>query len=255
MDNLELLRKMPDNSVDLIYSDILYATGKDFGDYKDIKYSKEEVYGFYEDRIKEMYRVLAEDGSIYLHMDSRIIHWIRVLLDKYFGFDNFINEIIWTYTKGGRNTKKLKSAHDNIVWYSKSKKYTFNLDDIRVPYSKETLRRQNAESWKKLGIKLHPKGQQRTDVWSIPAVKKGNYTKQNIEYTGYKTQKPEELVRTIIKASSNEGDVVADFFMGSGTTIKAAKELGRKYIGCDINPRAIEITQERLDKLKGNNNT
>jgi len=247
MDNLELLKKLENNSIDLIYSDILYGTGKNFVDYKDIPYNKKSIFDFYNERIKEMYRVLKPTGSVYLHMDSRITHWIRTILEEHFEYGNFINEIIWTYTKGGRDTKKLKKGHDNIIWYSKTKNYKFNIDDIRVPYDQKTLSRQNAESWEKLGIKINPLGQQRTDVWNIPAVKKGNYTHNNKEYTGYKTQKPEKLLETIIKASSDKGDVVADFFTGSGTTIKVANDLGRNYIGCDINPRAIEITKERIN--------
>ena len=249
MDNLELLKQMKNESVDLIYCDILYNTGKKFKDYNDNLGTTQQAIEWYKPRLIEMKRVLKNTGSIWLQMDNRLLHYIKIEMDKIYGEENFVDQVIWTYTKGGKNTKKFKKAYDSILWYSKSNKYVFNLDEVRVPYTKETLRRQNAESWKKLGIKINPLGQQCTNIWDIPAIKKGNYTHKNQEYTGYDTQKPKKLIERIIKASSKEGDLVADFFCGSGTTMEVAKYLNRNYIGCDINPRAIEITNKRLNEI------
>ncbi|MFA7204507.1 MAG: DNA methyltransferase [Candidatus Caldatribacteriota bacterium] len=115
MDNLELMQQMPDNYIDLIYCDILYGTGRNFKDFQDLKADKQIIDEFYVSRIKEMYRILNDMGSIYLHMDWRISHWIRLILDDVFGYKNFRNEIIWSYKSGGASKKKFSSKHDNIL--------------------------------------------------------------------------------------------------------------------------------------------
>ena len=233
MDNLELLKQLPDESVDLIYSDILYNTGRKFDDFDDDLGTPQEAIEWYKPRLMEMHRVLKDTGSIYLHMDYRLAHYIKVEMDKLFDIDNFINEIIWEYGLGGSGNRTFAKKHDNILFYSKSRNYTFNLQ-----YEPATSNR------------LKGKMKKMTDVWDIPAINNMAH-----ERVGYNTQKPKELLERVIKASSNKDDVVADFFMGSGTAIEVAKELGRNYIGCDINPRAIEIAQERLEKLEVNSNT
>lgn len=126
-DNLELMAEMQDNTVDLIYCDILYGTGKDFGDYVDLKSIKSEIEEHYTPRVKEMHRILKDTGSIYLQMDARINHWLRCILDDIFGYDNFKNEIIWYYKKWSATTKKFLSTHDNILFYTKSNKHIFNV--------------------------------------------------------------------------------------------------------------------------------
>jgi DNA modification methylase len=226
-DNLELMRSLEDESIDLIYCDILYGTGRNFGDYQDLKANKNVIDEHYISRIKEMYRLLKDTGSIYIHCDWRINHWIRLILDEVFGYDNFVNEIIWKYGLGGSGKREFAKKHDTIMFYSRSSKYVYN------------LQYENATSNKL-------KGQQKkmTDVWDVPNI--NNMAKERI---GYSTQKPRELLERIIKASSNENDVVADFYMGSGTTSEVAVELGRKFIGCDINERACEITKNRILKI------
>jgi len=248
-DNLILMAEIPDNAIDLIYCDILYGTGKNFGDYQDLKPIRSEIESHYIPRIKEMHRILKSTGSIYLQMGTKINHWIRCLLDDVFGYDKFRNEIVWCYIGGGGNTKNFKKEFDIILYYSKSNNYIFNVNDIRIPYNSETLRRKNAKSWQH--IKININGKQLGNVWnSINPIKKGNFTKRNNEYVDYPTQKPKALIERIIKASSNEGDLVADFYMGSGTTAVVCKELNRNFIGCDINPKAIEITKARLDAVR-----
>jgi site-specific DNA-methyltransferase (adenine-specific) len=224
MDNLELMKQMEDESVDLIYCDILYGTGKNFKDYQDLKPQRDIIEEFYIPRIKETHRILKGTGSIYLQMDWRISHWIRCILDDIFEHKNFRNEIIWKYGLGGGGNKEFAKKHDNILFYTKSKDYTFNLQ-----YEPATSNM------------MKGKMKKMTDVWDVPTL--NNMAKERV---GYDTQKPKELISRIIKASSNEGDIVADFFCGSGTTLVVAKELGRQYIGCDINPKAIEITNNRL---------
>ena len=223
MDNLELLKQLPSNSIDLIYCDVLYNTGRKFDDYDDNLGTPEEAIEWYKPRLIEMKRILKDTGSIYLQMDYRLVHYMKVYMDELFGIKNFRNEIVWKYGLGGSGNKEFAKKHDNILFYSKSNSYIFN-----IQYENATSNR------------LKGKTKKMTDVWDIPTL--NNMAK---ERTGYNTQKPKELLERIIKASSNEGDIVADFFCGSGTSLVVAKELGRNYIGCDINPKAIEITKKR----------
>lgn len=227
MDNLELLKQLDDNSIDLIYCDILYNTGRNFKDYNDNLGTPQQAMEWYKPRLIEMKRVLKDNGSIYIQCDYRLVHYLKVEMDNIFGINNFINEIIWKYGLGGSGKKSFSKKHDNILFYSKSNDYIFN------------IQYEEATSNKLKGCK-----KKMTDVWSIANI--NNMAKERV---GYDTQKPKELLQRIIKASSNKNDVVADFFCGSGTSLVVAKELGRQYIGCDINPRAVEITNKRLEDI------
>ena len=222
-DNLELMAEMQDNTVDLIYCDILYGTGRKFKDYQDLKPKREVIEEHYMPRIKEMHRILKDTGSIYLQMDYKISHWIRLMLDDVFGYDNFINEIIWKYGLGGSGKKEFAKKHDNIFFYSKTKNYNFNLQ-----YEKATSNKMKGQNKKMV------------DVWDIANI--NNMAKERLDYN---TQKPKELIERIIKASSNEGDLVADFYAGSFTTAKVCKDLNRNFIGCDISEKAVAIGLER----------
>lgn len=241
MDNLELLKQLDNNCIDLIYCDVLYGTGRNFKDYKDIKANKYEVFAFYEERFKEMYRVLKNTGILYIQCDQNINHWIRILLDDIFGYNNFQREIVWCYTSGGTSKTDFPKKHDYIIKYTKSKKYIYN--PILKPYSEKTLSRGLTKC--KGNYELNNNGTPIVDWWSdiTPLLSPTCY-----ERVGYATQKPKELLERIIKTSSNPNDVVADFFCGSGTTLVVAKELGRQYIGCDTNSRAVEISNNRLSK-------
>lgn len=243
MDNLELMKQLSSDSIDLIYSDILFGTGKKFKDYQDLKPDRKIIEDFYIPRIKEMYRILNPTGSIYLQMDYRIVHWIRCIMDDIFGYENFQDEIIWCYNGGGTTKKRWNRKHDNILFYTKGKKFKFNTQ--YQPYncnsSKRLINKHRGED-KSNRLEL---GTPMVDWWmDIKCI----VNPANIEYQNYDTQKPKSLLQRIIKASSNEGDVVADFFCGSGTSLVVAKELNRKYIGCDISERAIEISNSRLIK-------
>lgn len=246
MDNLELLKQLPNESIDLIYCDILYNTGKKFKDYDDNLGTPQEAIEWYRPRLIEMKRVLKNTGSILLQMDYRLVHYLKVEMDNIFGLNNFINEIIWYYKSPSGTTKnKLANKHDNLLCYSKSCNYTFNIDKLREEYAPNTIKQANNKNIS-FGrtTQLNKKGKTPTDVWEISTL--NSMAKERV---GYDTQKPKKLLQKIIEGFCNEGDVIADFFCGSGTSLVVAKELGRNYIGCDINPRAIEITNQRLNEI------
>jgi len=227
------MKTIESNTIDLIYCDILYGTGRKFADYQDLKPIRSEIENHYIPRIKEMHRILKPTGSIYLQMDTKINHWIRCIMDDVFGYENFRNEIVWGYSWGGVSKNKYPSKHDHILYYSKTNKYTYNIQYENYTAKDKRWHNNNA-------------GKSIRDIWDdIPIIN----TMSN-ERVGYATQKPKALIERIIKASSNEGDLVADFYMGSGTTAEVCKDLNRNFIGCDINPRAIEITLKRLNDAR-----
>lgn len=246
MDNLELLKQLEDNSINLIYSDILYATGRDFDDYKDLDYDKETVFNFYIPRIKEMYRVLKDEGTLALQMDYRISHWLRIICDDIFGYKNCTNVVQWSYSSGGSSKKRLSQKNDEIIIYAKNiKKQIFN-PMKQKSYNRDfkPYRFKGVEEYKdEYGLWYTMVNMK--CIWEdIPMV--GRTSGERVDYA---TQKPKKLMERIIKLYSNEGDTVADFFMGSGSFIVSAKELNRQFIGCDINPKTIEITKKRLEKI------
>ncbi len=197
------------------------------------------------ERLKLMHNLLANDGSIYVHVDWRVSHYIRLILDDIFGQLNHQNEIIWHYIKGASGNDRFGRKHNTIYWYSKSNKNKlFNRNEIGVEYNPETLARaQRGEARYSISAEeLEERGKNPGDVWSdLPPIQ-GN----SIENTGYTTQKPEALLERIIKASSNEGDLVADFFCGSGTTAAVAEKLGRKWITTDLGRFSIHTARKRL---------
>lgn len=236
-DNLELLNELPSNYINLIYCDILYGTGKKFRDYQDLKPDKKVIYNHYVVRIKEMYRVLSETGTIYLQMDYRISHWIRDIMDDVFGYNNFVNFIIWSYNVGGIDKKHFSKKHDQILVYSKSEQFIFNDMSVRIPY--KSVVNLNTDKRQLISPEKYERGKIPTNVWDDC-----NFSLHNKRE--YNTQKPLSLLRRIIKASSNEGDLVADFYMGSGTTGEACKELNRDFIGCDLEEKAYKLSRRKL---------
>lgn len=239
-DNLEMMQELQSESIDLIYGDILYGTGRKFGDYQDLKADDQKIINdFYFPRIKEMHRILKNTGTIYLQMDYRIVHWLRCIMDGVFGYHNFLNEIIWNYNSAPRKKNCFGHRHDNILRYSKTKDFYFNEDEVREPYSLSAPRGYEKEKY------YNDNGKVMGDVWQLNMLGQNDKT----ERVDYDTQKPKTLLRRIIKSSSKEKDVVADFFLGSGTTAVVCKELNRDFIGCDINKRAVEITTKRLSAV------
>lgn len=260
-DNLPFLRTLDDASIPLIYIDPPFNTGKrqshrrirtfqdrngDRTGFKGKKYRTEKLgersyaddfddfLAFIEPRLREAHRVLADNGSLYFHIDYREVHYCKTLLDEIFGRDSFLNEIIWAYDYGARSKKKWSAKHDNILLYVKDpKNYVFNNDDIeRIPYMAPGL----------VGPEKAKRGKLPTDTWWHTIV-----APQGKERTGYPTQKPLGVVRRAIMASSNPGDIVLDFFAGSGTTGAAALELDRRFILVDNNAEAIEVMKKRFD--------
>jgi site-specific DNA-methyltransferase (adenine-specific) len=259
-ENLEFLRGVPDNSIDLVYIDPPFGTGQTrrlqsirtgagdkvrsgfggrsyrFDVVSDRQYSDdmplEEYLAFLEARIVEIHRVLRATGSLYLHLDFHTVHYARLVLDEVFGPERFLNEVIWAYDYGGRPRNKWPRKHDNILWYAKSDSWIFNREDIdRIPYMAPGL----------VGAEKAARGKLPTDTWWMTIVPTNSR-----ERTGYPTQKPVKLLERIVRASSSPGDIVADFFCGSGTTGVAAKRLGRRFLLTDINPEAVSIAETRL---------
>lgn len=246
-DNLDLLKTLPDNHIDLIYCDILYGTGRTFDDYVDLKPIKKDIEEHYIPRLIEMYRVLKKTGSIYLQMDTRINHWLRCIMDDIFGYENFKNELVWKYEKWSNKSTCFQRNHDIILFYA-FKNAPFNTLKENITTRKRNL--VEVVGGKKVSKKdsngniIYNLQQDRplcdvfTDIPRLPNT--------GVNKSLYDTQKPIQLLERLIKASSNENDLVADFYLGSGTTAVTCKQLNRNFIGCDINPRAIEVTNKRL---------
>ena len=259
-DNLSVLQSIADESVQLIYVDPPFNTGRtqtrgssvttrtEEGNRVGFKGQRYEIvketvlsyddefsdyWAFLEPRLEQAWRVLAETGTLYVHLDYREAHYAKVLLDALFGRECFLNEIIWAYDYGGKAKSRWPAKHDTILVYVKSPtKYYFNSEEVdREPYMAPGL----------VTPEKVVKGKLPTDVWWHTIV-----SPTGTEKTGYPTQKPLGILRRIIQASSREGDVVLDFFAGSGTTGAAALELNRNFILIDQNPEAIEVMKDRF---------
>lgn len=265
-DNLEVLRaKVPDGVANLIYIDPPFNTGKvqtrtqirtsrsEGGDrvgFQGQRYATEKVgtkafsdtfddfLGFLEPRLIEARRVLAQDGTLYFHIDYREVHYCKVLLDRIFGRECFLNEVIWAYDYGARTKKKWPAKHDNILVYVKDpENYTFNVDEIeRIPYMAPGL----------VGPEKAARGKLPTDTWWHTIVPTNGKEK-----TGYPTQKPLGVLNRIVQGSSRPGDLVLDFFAGSGTAGAAAEALGRRFLLVDDNPVALEVMARRFGHVRG----
>ena len=259
-DNLTILPTLPDGSIQLIYIDPPFNTGRkqfrqqlrtvesDQGNrtgFQGKRYETEvlgeqgyrdkfdDYLAFLEPRLHESHRLLAPNGSIYFHIDYREAHYCKMLLDRIFGRDAFLNEIIWAYDYGGRTKKRWPAKHDTIFWYAKDpNNYIFNYEEIaRIPYmapglvSKEKARR----------------GKLPTDTWWHTIVGTNSHEK-----TGYPTQKPLGILRRIVQASSTPDGLVLDFFAGSGTTGAACIEFNRSFILIDNNRDSVKVMAERF---------
>jgi adenine-specific DNA-methyltransferase len=195
------------------------------------------------ERLVLMRELLAENGSIYVHLDWHVGHYVKVMMDEIFGYENFRNEIVWCYTgPSSPGQQQFSRKHDIILWYSKTDNWIFNKDAVRIPYHETTAGKFESEG---TGFKGTPadlsKGKIPEDWWYLPVI-----SRIRNEILDFDTQKPEKLLKRIILASSNPGDLVADFFCGSGTTLAVAEKLGRRWIGCDLSKFAIQVTRKRL---------
>ncbi|MCS6918822.1 MAG: site-specific DNA-methyltransferase, partial [Fimbriimonadales bacterium] len=194
-------------------------------------------------RLYEMKRLLKKTGSIYVHCDWHASHYIKVEMDKIFGYENFRNEIVWFYPHVGNVTRDFARKHDILLRYVKTSDWYFDIDSVREEYDPQTLKRYKKPVVFPGGYTAKPneKGRAPYDVWQIPPIR--NVSKEKI---GYPTQKPELLIEHVIKSSCPEGGVVADFFCGGGTTPASAQRLGRRWIACDQSRVAIAVTANRL---------
>lgn len=190
------------------------------------------------ERLKLMHQLLADDGSIYVHCDYRVNSHLRLILDDIFGKENFSNEIIWRYRRWTAPSRDFQKMHDCILWFSRTENYRWNKQ--WEPYSEKTVQR-GVSVDKTTPLEKDERGISMSDVWNVSYVHSQSY-----ELTGYSTQKPEPLLERIISASSNEGDLVADFFCGSGTTGAVAEKLGRKWIMADMGRFAVHTARKRL---------
>jgi DNA methylase/Restriction endonuclease len=198
-------------------------------------------------RSVEIHRVLKPTGSFYLHCDPTSSHYLKLILDSIFcplGGD-YINEITWCYGSGGASKKHFSRKHDIIFFYSKSNTYTFEVDDVREPYSSPEKVKHKIVNGKAYQRK-HELGRIPFDWWTIPIL-----TNTAKERLGYPTQKPEALLERIIKASSNEDDIVLDAYCGCGTTVAVAQKLNRQWIGIDITYQSISLILKRLEDSYG----
>lgn len=259
-DNLEILPTLAAASFDLIYIDPPFNTGRtqtrtqirterdDAGDrvgfqgrrYRTTRLAASSYADSYDDylaflapRLEEARRLLKPDGSFFLHIDYREVHYAKVLLDQIFGRDSFLNEIIWAYDYGARSTSRWSAKHDNILWYAKDPAaYCFNYDEIdRIPYMAPSL----------VGDEKAARGKTPTDTWWHTIV-----SPQGREKTGYPTQKPLGVLTRIVRVHSRPGARLLDFFAGSGSFGEAGASLGRSVVLVDSNPEAIEVMTRRF---------
>ena len=259
-DNLPILQSLEAASFQLVYIDPPFNTGKnqsrtrlqtvrdDAGDrtgfggarYKSVALGSlsfadayDDYLAFLEPRLREAWRLLSDTGSLFLHVDCREVHYVKVLMDALFGRDHFLNEIIWAYDFGGRSKKRWSAKHDNLLWYVKDpKNYTFHFDEMdRIPYMAPGL----------VTPEKAARGKTPTDVWWHTIV-----PTNGAERTGYPTQKPLGVVERIVKVHSSPGDRLLDFFAGSGTLGEAALAHRRSVVLIDESPDAIAVMRTRL---------
>lgn len=259
-DNLAVVQALPDAAFTLIYLDPPFNTGRGqvrqtttslrsasgtITGFQGQQYQRvkgdlmryddrfEDYWSFLEPRLAEAWRLLAPDGTLYLHLDYREAHYAKVLLDAMFGRESFLNEIIWAYDYGAKSTRRWPTKHDTILVYVKDPgRYHFDSAAVdREPYMAPGL----------VTAEKAERGKLPTDVWWHTIV-----SPTGREKTGYPTQKPLGVLRRIIQASSREGDWVLDFFAGSGTTGAAAAELGRRFVLVDESPDAVAVIRRRL---------
>jgi site-specific DNA-methyltransferase (adenine-specific) len=262
-DNLDATTTLPDGAFTVVYLDPPFNTGRPqtrrsttsvrsvpdsvtaVTGFKGLGYERirgdlmryddrfDDYWSFLEPRLAEAWRLLADDGTLYLHLDYREAHYAKVLLDALFGRDSFLNEIIWAYDYGAKSRNRWPTKHDTILVYVKSPKgYYFDSETVdREPYMAPGL----------VTPEKVARGKLPTDVWWHTIV-----SPTGREKTGYPTQKPEGVLRRMVQASSREGDWVLDFFAGSGTLGAVASALGRRYVLVDSNEEAVAVMRRRL---------
>lgn len=275
-DNLDVLKTLPDESIDLCYIDPPFFSRRNYeviwGDAGEVRSFTDRWSGgmiqyisWLKDRIDLIWKKIKSTGSLCVHCDWHANAYIRVMiLDKLGG--EFVNEITWCYTQGGRPVNKCPNKHDTIYIYAKSKTWTFNAKDIKIPFDLYSLKSSSSftkidddgrkykevkGSDNKLYRYYEDEGKIPYDWWiDIPKITGRAAASKDSEWVGYPTQKPIKLMERIIKALSNEGDVVLDAFCGGGTTCVSAFKLKRKFIGIDQSAMAIGVSRARLENTR-----
>lgn len=260
-DNLKRLALLPSASVDLIYLDPPFFSNRHYeviwGDEAEVRSFADRWEGginhyveWMRERTFEMWRVLKPSGSLYLHCDWHASHYLKVMLDDVCGAEHFQNEIVWHYRGGGVSPRRFGRRHDSIFFYTKGKNWVFNVDEVRTPYSDDSLARLKYKARSFRGSRVYdayepnPLGKHPDDVLMIQPIMPSSK-----ERLGYPTQKPERLLEVFIKASSNPGDTVLDPFAGCGTSLVVAHAHQRQWIGIDISPTACNLIRRRLAKV------
>ena len=258
-DSRELIEAVPDDSLDLVYIDPPFGTGKERrgrrgSQYADPLANPDAFTEWLSPLLSGIRRSLAAHGSLFVHLDYRTVHYIKVALDRMFGRQRFVNEIIWCYSVGGKSQRRFARKHDTILWYAKSADYAFFPDRVRVP-------RKSGSHMRVIVTEDGQEVQEKTDkktgkVYRYP-VKHGKVpedwwadietlNRSAAERCGWPTQKPERLLERIVLSCSEPGDMVADFFAGSGTTAVVAQRNDRRFFAVDAEAAAIEVARERL---------
>lgn len=225
----------PEEKYDFVYIDPPYYCQRDFSEFNDKWSGVDEYMAMLSPVISHAHRVLKPHGNICVHLDWHAAHHVRLCLDRAFGEGNFRNEIVWCYASGGASKRHFSRKHDNLFVYAKdADRCRFNL--LREPYPRDYGGREG----------FHPDGRIMNDWWQI-----GILSTTAKERNGYPTQKPLELLERLVKAYTDEGDLVLDPMCGSGTTVEAALRLGRNVVGVDSNPNAVLITKDRAERCMG----
>ncbi len=259
-DNLPILEDTPDASVDLVYIDPPFGTGairrgRAALRYRDSRDDPDEFVTWIEPRLDHCRRALRSHGSLFVHLDYRAVHYVKLALDRLFGRDRFVNEIIWGYSVGGKSRRSFGRKHDTILWYARTRDYAFFPDAVRVPRKPNSHMRvvelpdgslvQEKTDRKTGKIYRYPvaAGKVPEDYWTDIET----LNRSSRERTGWPTQKPERLLERIILATTEPGAVVADWFCGSGTTPVVAYRHGRGFIAADASAEAVQTTAARLE--------
>jgi DNA modification methylase len=258
-DNLAVTASLPDRSLDLVYIDPPFGTGaarlgRGGSGYPDRSDDPERFVRWLEPRLAESRRLLAEHGSLFVHLDYRAAHYVKVALDRLFGRARLVNEIVWCYSVGGKSPRSFGRKHDSILWYARTADYAFYPDAVRVarkPASHmRTVRGEDGglvqeKTDRRTGrVYRYPlaAGKVPEDWWTdIETLNRGDR-----ERTGWPTQKPERLLERIVAAAAAPGALVADWFAGAGTTAVAAQRLGRRFIAVDCEREAVRLAARRL---------
>ncbi len=260
-DNLEIMRSLEGGKIDLIYIDPPFCAQNVF---KSKAWGKEVSFNdswgggvqsyirWLVPRLRECHRLLKDTGSFFLHLDQRSSHYARVELDKIFGEKNFVNEIIWCYSNSGRSKRGFVKKHDTILFYAKTKKFFWN--NYKIPISQDYLDshyRQKDSKGKRCRIRIdagkkrvyYPEDGVYCNDWWVDIPSLNSMAKERL---GYPTQKPLTLLERIIESTTKKNSIIADFFCGCGTTVSAAQNLGRKWLGVDISKDAIKVIEQRM---------